>query len=312
MKHKIMKRFISALICAMLCTTTCFAVDWENPESAEAEALMARCEEVLWKEKCRRCPDFDHSYDPYHTGLVGIEFSPLTTTLGKWGEKTSATFPAQAGAVVDYMLKAGLQKGDWIAINSSSSYPGFTLATLCAVEVLQLNTVFVLSYGTSMYGCTLADFTFPVMLDTLRNAGLLDVKIDALVPGGWNDAMEQPLLEDGRPVVARLMKKRSELCLTEGLKKNMKTRHRLFDRHPVKMFVNSGGTAASLGSGNRATVIGHGLVRNCPDIPDAEDRGLLFDYLDRGIPVLNLLCTKKICEDYGIPYLDNDDPASNS
>ena len=48
--------------------------------------------------------------------------------------------------------------------------------------------------------------------------------------------------------------------------------------------------------------LGHGFLGKPASIPQNEERGLIYEYLARGVPVVHLLFTRGICADFGIPY----------
>lgn len=283
---------------------------WDDPRQEAAVALMTRCEEVLWRAKLERCPDFDERFDPEHSGLVGVDVSPIVTTAGHWRDKLVCARPSMAGAVTGYFIAAGVRSGDVVAINTSSSYPGFLLAALCAVQALDARAVLICSYGSSTYGTTLPEFTVPVMLDCLNAAGLLEQKIAALSPGGAEDGMYNALFEEGRQIVLDLMAQRSERLLLGTFDENMAVRREIFFSQPLKVFVNCGGSMSSIGTDDEAPVLPHGLFTK-KDFPQAAKyRGLVFEALERGLPVIHLLYTAGICKDYGLPCEKMDDPES--
>ncbi|NLB83285.1 MAG: poly-gamma-glutamate system protein [Synergistaceae bacterium] len=273
-------------------------------EKGEPSLLMARCEEVLYAEK-HRLGLADEDLDSLHTGLVGVEFSPLTTSLGHLSDKRAAAQPAMADVVADYLQKAGVKQGDWIALNASGSFPGFTLATLCAAETLGIHVQGVFSYGSSMYGGTDADFTFPVMLDLLNEKGLLSTRFQGVAPGGAWDRMDEVLLEDPWPTVRKLMDSRPEEKIEEKeFVESIRRRHEIFSQapKPVKCFVSCGGPWTSMGLSEEVLNVPHGLVLSYNDIPSGPDRGLIFDFLDSGVPVIHLIFARGICADYGLPW----------
>ena len=289
------------------------ALAFDDPRQDAAAALMRKCQAVLWQEKLRRLPKFDRRSDPQRTGLVGCMLSVLTTTPGSWHDKSAAAQPEMAGAVAGYLIRAGVKAGDWIGINSTSSYPGFTLAALCAARSLGLKTVLALSYGSSQYGGNLPAFTVPVMLDALRGAGLLETKIDLLTPGGVDDRIRRNVLEeDALPAVLRLMASRPETCLVpEGHRASMAARQALFARRPLKAFVSCGGSWLSMGRQmERAVKLPHGLILpgQIQTPPPAWNRGLIFDFLDRGVPCVHLLFTRGVCSDWGLPHSSGPEP----
>lgn len=288
------------------------AAAFEDARQDAAVELMRRCEAALWEERAKRVPGFDARADPDRTGLIGAEFSALATTPGSWHDKRASVRPEMAGAVAGYLLRAGVAEGDWIGINSSSSYPGFTVASLCAARALKLNTVFVLSYGASMYGGTLTDFTIPVMLDALRERGLLDAKIDVLTPGGDGDRIPRGIMGgDVLPLVRRLMSARAETCLVpDGARTSMEFRRMLFFARPLRAFINCGGPESSMGGDQAAALaLPHGLIVPPYAVPPAAwNRGLIMDFLEKGVPCVHLLFTGGVCRDWGLPYGTGPEP----
>ena len=279
---------------------------WIPPAGAgPATDLMRRCEEVLCAEK-ERLGLFDPGLDPDRTGLVGLEFSLLTTSVGDVRDKRGAARPEMADAVAEYLRRAGVASGDWIAVNSSASYPGFTLATLCAAETMGAQVQMVFSYGSSMYGGNVPEFTFPAMLDLLNGKGLLRTRIRATSPGAIRDRVHDLLDENPWPLFQSILSGRREEHLPEyGVEQSVRRRLEIFDAapRPVACFVSCGGPGASLGRSDRILSVGYGLLKR-PDfpVPQGPDRGLIFEYLDRGVPVIHLLFTRGICQDFNIPY----------
>lgn len=306
-----MKRLIAFVLLFLTFVFPAFASPvWTDPVQFQAVDLMRQCEAALWRAKLKSRAVIDESLDP-HTGLVGPEFTALTTTLGHLSDKRAACLPEQAGAVAGYLLRAGLKRGDWIAVNASASFPGFLLATLCAAQTMGLNTLTVFSYGASMYGGTEPRFTFPLALDEMNRLGLLTMKLDAISPGGAYDRMDEVLLEDGRPLVKQLMAARPEAKIEEPtLALAIQRRQQLFNARPVKAFVNVGGPWTSMGLDDNAEIlkVGHGLLKTYPVIPSGPERGLVFDFMARGVPVIHLLFARGICADWGIAYEELAEP----
>lgn len=273
-------------------------------EPGPASALMRRCEALLCAEK-ERLGLFDPVLDPGRSGLIGVEFSPLTTSVGELADKQAAARPEMADAVAEYLRRAGVTSGDWAAVNASASFPGFFLAVFCAAETMGVHVQAVFSYGSSMYGGTQPEFTFPMMLDLLNAAGLLHARLRAVAPGGAQDRMAQPLLDDPQPTLRTLMDSRTEEKI-EAKNRSEAIRRRLevFGQTPwpVRCFVSCGGPGTSLGTSERVLELGFGLLGRPASLPQGDERGLIFEYLDRGIPVIHLLYARGICGEFGIPY----------
>ena len=117
--------------------------------------------------------------------------------------------------------------------------------------------------------------------------------------------MAETLLEDPRPTVDLLLASRSEERINApDVAEAIRRRFEIFDDtpRPVKCFISCGGPVVALGTTEAVLELPHGLITRFEPIPKDPERGLLFDFLDRGTPVLHLLFVRGICEDFGIPY----------
>jgi poly-gamma-glutamate system protein len=274
---------------------------------AEAARLMARGLASIHRQRLAHGLAIDHTLDPNDTGIVGDEFTPLTTSLGDVAAKRTAANPAFAAAVARYFVEAGLRKGDVVAIGASGSFPAFILATLSAVRALDLEPIAVYSVGSSMYGANLPGFTFADMLDGLRADGILPYRFVAVAPGGDRDSGRGVLFdEEGTTLVAEA--RRTGLPLIGGgdLAQGIRQRLGVFDTaaagRPIRCFVNIGGASANYGGTEASLLVPNGLVRRLSPIPEGPTRGLVFEFAARGIPVVHLLHVRGLAAANHLPY----------
>jgi poly-gamma-glutamate system protein len=274
---------------------------------AEAAALMARSLVSIKALRLEKSLPIDRVLDPNETGIVGDEFTPLTTSLGDVAAKRTATNPAFAGVVAEYFERAGLKSGDVVAIGGSGSFPAFVLASLCAARALDLRPVLIYSIGASMYGANIPGFTFVDMLARLRADGLLPYPIAAVAPGGERDTGRGVLFdEEGTTLVDEA--RRSGLPLVEGatLTDRIRRRLELYDAaagaRPIRCFVNVGGATANYGDTEASLLVPNGLVLTLPSLPTSPSRGLLFEFAARGVPVVHLLYVKGLARENGLPF----------
>jgi len=153
-------------------------------EQVIAAELMLDAMASLRELRLERGIPISREFDPNETALIGAEFTELTTTTGYLDAKRTATNPDFAALMVKYLKEAGLQKGDYVAIGGSGSFPSLILATLCATQVLGLNPIMIYSVGSSMYGANIQGFTFIDMLMYLNEKGILPHSITAVSMGG--------------------------------------------------------------------------------------------------------------------------------
>ncbi|MCX6549622.1 MAG: poly-gamma-glutamate system protein [Acidobacteria bacterium] len=279
---------------------------WNRSQIA-ASRLMARSLDSVRRLRLAKGLPIDRTLDPNQTGIIGEEFTPLTTSLGEAEAKRTSANPAFAAVVARYFQDAGLSRGDVVAIGASGSFPALLLATLCAARALDLHPIVIYSIGASMYGANLPGFTFVQMLAQLRADGLLPYELAAVSPGGDQDGGTGVLFdEEGTTLVAEA--RRSGLPMVEGatLAERIRRRLRIYERaagtRPVRCFVNVGGASANFGETPASLELRNGLLLKMVDVPASPTRGLVFEFGARGIPVVHLLHVRGLARDNGLPY----------
>ena len=80
----------------------------------------------------------------------------------------------------------------------------------------------------------------------------------------------------------------------------------------IKMFINIGGASTNLGTSSYSLDFPPGLVMSVDKIPEGKERGLIFEYAAEGIPVVNLLSVKKLCQMNSIAFDPVPLPSSSS
>jgi poly-gamma-glutamate system protein len=274
---------------------------------ARSALLMARSLEAIRDQRERLRLAIDVTLDPNRTGIIGDEFTPLTTSLGEVDAKRTSANPAFAAVLVKFLASAGVGRGDVVAVGASGSYPGFILATLCAARELEAEPVVIYSVGASMYGANLPGFTFVDMLTRLRADGILPYSVLAVSPGGDQDGGSGVLFDEtGTTLGAET--RRLGLPAVEGgtLAARIQWRLSAYDRaaagRPIRAFVNVGGASASFGDTPASLEVPNGLVLRWPALPAAPTRGLLFEFAARRVPVIHLLHVRGLARDNGLPY----------
>ncbi len=272
-----------------------------------AAVLMTRGLASIKAHRLAKGISIDRGIDPNETGIIGDEFTPLTTSLGEAAAKRTSANPAFAAVVARYFEQAGLVPGDVVAIGGSGSFPAFVLAALCAARALDLEPVVIYSIGSSMYGANIPGFTFVDMLAGLRADGVLPYELAAVAPGGERDSGRGVLFdEDGTALVDEARKSRLPIVDGPTLAARIERRLRIYERaargRPVRCFVNVGGASANVGDTPASLDLPNGLVLRAPHAPESTTRGLVFVFLSRGVPVVHLLFVKGLARDNGLPY----------
>lgn len=278
---------------------------WEGRDPAgqaverRAAATMARALDILAREAARRGIPQDPALDPAGTGLVGAPWTPLTTTLGSLGAKRTGLQPDAAALMVRLLREAGLQPGGQVAVDSSSSFPGFAVAALVAAEAWGAEVTCIVSLGASTYGANRPEFTLPDMLAALRREGLLRTSILAVSPGGADDLgkdMDTALLE------AALVRAGAPVLREGDHARNVQARWALHakDRRP-DVLVSVGGNLSAAGIGEPLGMR-NGVLRPRDWSQGPPGQGLIQTALRAGIPAIRLLDVQALCARTGLPY----------
>ena len=241
--------------------------------------------------------------------LVGPEFTELTTTPGSPDAKRTSLNPDFAAAMVRYYTEAGLKKGDTVAIGTSGSFPALAVASIIAADRMGLGVKVIASLGASMHGATRVEYNIFDIILALKEGGFADFELTAVSRGSANDqggSVLEGLLYEGTAELALDIclevseKTGAEFINISDLPENI--RHRLALFGDVNLFVNVGGASVNNGVGTSSLSLPAGLVMDFANIPKSDQRGLVFEYLDREIPIINLLNVKQLTADNGIAY----------
>ena len=255
--------------------------------------------------------------DKLGIGLLGEEFTAIMTTSAGLPEKRTSQLPDFAALCVHLFNQAGLKAGDAVGANFSGSYPGLNLAVLCAAEVMGLDLRYTTSVGSSAYGANVPQYTFPEMVKTVCDAGLISRMPILVTLGGGGDmgrnyigyVIEDPddiaLIEE---MIDRLKANGLVPAEIESYTQDISLHEELYG--DIRLFVNVGGNGLGLGGSEDSYMLkaGNGLLQP-REIQITGRSGLTERYLAKGIPAVHLLAVGQLCEDNGIPFDPDEIPA---
>ena len=269
----------------------------------EASSLMLACEDFLYGYVIDNGIEIE-SEDLNRTGLIGPAYTPLMTTMGDIAAKRTSLDPNFAAVLVKYFNQAGLKQGDVVAIGSSGSFPALAVASICACNVMGLKAKVIVSIGASTYGATREELSLPKMLSLLKDASLIDFELLAVSPGSEGDhgvgTMEGLLFDNTRDTVMEIAHQSGVPVIDEPtLADSIQRRMGLYGTD-VKLFVNIGGAGANIGSSMEYLNVKPGLSMKLSVVPKSRTRGVLYEFADLGIPVVNMLNIKKIAAEEGM------------
>lgn len=215
-------------------------------EMLEAKNLMIKLSKVIYLEKVNRGINMNRKLDILESGLIGEEFTGITTTLGDLDSKRLSTNPEFAAYFVKKLKNNRVEKGDIVYVNMSSSFPGLNLSLISALDTLNLRGVIINSIGSSMYGANNEEFTFLEMIDFLKSKKMIKNSIDCYTLGGDGDEG----LNFDEMIKKQLIERLKGIDINKldfkNLNENIEKRISYYEKYPnPKYFINIGGNLVS-------------------------------------------------------------------
>ncbi len=243
------------------------------------------------------------------SGLIGSELSPLVTTLGSLEAKRISANPVWAAVLTRQMAAAGIGPGDVIAAGFSGSFPGLNVAVAAAADALDAELIAISSVTASTWGANQPGFTWPEMECLLAPAIIPRASI-AVTAGGDGD-VARDLEPDGRRMAASIRddaaRRLGAAALTpvdfdDAIRQRMSAYRKAANGRPIVLYVNVGGTAASLGESSAVLNLKSGFVRPGP-FDRSDRRGVMARFAEQGVQVLTLLNIRDLAVRWGIPLV---------
>ncbi len=273
-------------------------------EKRRAARLTQLMHETVRRYLLDRAGTIDLVNDPNSTGLIGNEYTLITTDRGVLRAKLTATNPNFAAVFVDMFMEARLTPGDVVAVGLTGSFPSLNMAALAAMEAMRLEPIIITSVGASSFGANDPEFTWLDMETLLMGQSLIRHRSVAASMGGGED-LGRGLSPLGRELILDAIRRAGiTLIHEENLEESVRRRVALYDQHagprPIRLVLNVGGGVAALGSSITGKLIPEGLTmdlgtRNFPA------HGALLLLAERGIPFVHMRGVVGIAERYGLP-----------
>ncbi|UOG49945.1 poly-gamma-glutamate system protein [Leptospira noguchii] len=244
----------------------------------------------------------DPKLDPYLSGLIGPEISPVTSSAGKLSAKQTSIHPDFAAWFVDRFQKAGLKKGDTIAAGISGSFPALNITFWIAADIMELNVISISSAASSQYGANDPEFLWPEIENLLYKEKIIFQKSVFMSTGGVSD-LGIGLGQKGRELIlASILKNDYKHLSSDSFEDSLLKRMSVYNNsRPVSLYVNIGGGTVSSGTSLSKKQIPKGIVLSeveSIDLPDS----ILKTYLDLKIPVLHVSGVEMISKESNMRY----------
>ena len=247
----------------------------------------------------------DIENDPNETGLVGSQFSLITTDEGDLDAKLTTLDPNFAAAMVELLTRANLTNGDTIALMLTGSMPGANMAMLIACKAMDIYPFIISSIGASQWGANDPEMTWLDMERILFEQGYISSRSIAASIGGRNDR-GRLLSPKGRELIRyNIENNKLPLISGTGLEDNVNKRMEYFGAHNYKAVVNIGGGVASLGTSFNLRLIKPGIVyrKDIEKISRGDGiEGAVVKFSKQNIPLIHILNIQKLTDELGMKY----------
>ena len=247
----------------------------------------------------------DIENDPNETGLVGSQFSLITTDEGDLDAKLTTLDPNFAAAMVELLSRANLTSGDTIALMLTGSMPGANMAMLIACKAMDIYPFIISSIGASQWGANDPEMTWLDMERILFEQGYISSRSIAASIGGRNDR-GRLLSPKGRELIRyNIENNKLPLISGTGLEDNVNKRMEYFGAHNYKAVVNIGGGVASLGTSFNLRLIKPGIVyrKDIEKISRGDGiEGAVVKFSKQNIPLIHILNIQKLTDELGMKY----------
>jgi len=286
-----------------------FRVVTEQPYQAEklvAARLASEAFETIWFERLDTGVEIDSSTDPTESGLMGVPVSSVTSLSGVLESKQSTINPNFAAVAVQLLKDAGLEQGDVVAVGVSGSFPALNVALYAAIEALELDPIVISSAASSTWGANIPELLWIDMERALERDEIFSTRSVACSIGGTADrGLDFP--EDGKAAILEAIKRNKlKLIKNKKFEENVSDRMEMYEQlagdKPVKAYVNIGGGMVSVGRTVGKRILKSGLNRVRPKKAGARGLdGVIFRFIDRGVPAIHLVKIDELIEKYGLP-----------
>lgn len=274
-------------------------------EEKVAAANLAQKAFLALKNAGGECIIVDPVVDPNGTGLIGDQFTIITTDRGNLTSKLTTTNPNFAAIVVDMLREAEVDHGDKIAVAFTGSMPALNVAVLAAIETIGAEPVIISSIGASMWGANNPDFAWLDMEKVLYDKGIFNSRSVAASLGGRGDRGGN-VSPEGRNVLREIIERDSVMLIESStLDESIEKRIEIYEEHLEKdekyaAYVNVGGGLGSIGSSQNLVILNPGLNKRLPRT-NFPRKGAMIRFGERGVPMINLSDINNIARRYGLP-----------
>jgi poly-gamma-glutamate system protein len=298
--------FAACAIAAGVAASAQVTANSRYPEMIRAARVMQEASALLYTEKTARQLLPPEGADPNRTGMIGFEYTPMTTEIGELPSKRTTTNPDFAAALVRLIDGLHLPPRAPVVLVLSGSFVGADVAMVAALETLELTPVVVVSAGTSQWGANNAEFNILDILALLRERGLIRASVTVTAIGGFDGAgagMDEASRAALRASAARhgvpLVEAHPLSAVIDGLVDQANSA--LAGRTPVAV-INVGGAVVGPGTCNESFTFPSGVTKTPLPCSGSGTPGVLMRYLAPDVPAVHVLNIMRMAAEMQLPF----------
>jgi poly-gamma-glutamate system protein len=298
--------FAACAIAAAMATSAQVPANSRYPEMIRAARVMQEASTLLYAEKTARQLLPPDGADPNRTGMIGFEYTPMTTEMADAPSKRTTTNPDFAAALVRLIDGLHLPPRAPVVLVLSGSFVGADVAMVAALEALELVPVVIVSVGTSQWGANNPEFNILDMLALLRDRGVIRSNVAVTAIGGYDGAgagMDEASRAALRASAARhavpLVEAHPLSAVVDGLV--VEANRALGGRKPAAV-INVGGAVIGPGTCIESFTFPSGVTRTPLPCSGSGSPGILMQYLAPDIPAVHVLNIMRMAAEMQLPY----------
>ncbi len=270
-----------------------------NPEMIAAATRVLSAQSALSARFDSLSNESDRQLDPMRSALIGVEFTPLTTTLGNLEAKQISTSPDFAALFIRWFYELDLKENERVTIHASASFPALILSALCAAEEWGLNIQLITSAGASSFGANRPLWTWWDMESFLYSQGLIHTRTSLATPGGPDDNGASFWPGGLEACQASARRNGLDLLIPDDYAHAVRVKLSMITAGELPaLFINIGGNEIAVGRPPCSLDLNPGLIKIT--LPEEACEGLIHKLSRMNIPVLHLLHIKELAAYHGL------------
>ena len=228
-----------------------------------------------------------------HSGLIGNYFTDITTTLGSLEAKEISTNPEFAALIVRYLTDSNIDSTKKVGVILSGSFPSLSISSLAAIQTLKAKAIIFSSLGASMFGANQPGATWLDIENYLIKSSGLKYRSNLVTPGAEADNGGGLSGKGVQILKTTAANYNVDLYLPHSLKESIDRKVDILLNNKIDLLINIGGNQTSLGACVHSLNIPNGFHKKIECCND-EDRGVIMQLNEKGIPFINLLNIKDL------------------